>query len=109
MLDKKLKAKWVRALRSGKYKQGTGELRVNADARKDEKFCCLGVLCEIAKVKRGEYGYRFGSTSSQSTLRGKLATAVGASNINALIDMNDGNHAPRTTFKGIAKWIEKNL
>lgn len=37
---------WVRALRSGKYKQTTGKL-----ARIDDKrhgYCCLGVLCELA-------------------------------------------------------------
>jgi len=33
---------WVTALRSGKYKQGMGYLN------KNNKFCCLGVLCEIA-------------------------------------------------------------
>lgn len=35
---------WVETLRSGKYKQGTFVLR----DRKD-KFCCLGVLCDIVK------------------------------------------------------------
>lgn len=34
--------KWVEALRSGKYKQGTINLCRN------NKYCCLGVLCEIA-------------------------------------------------------------
>jgi hypothetical protein len=36
---------WVEALRSGKYKQGKQRL-CNL---KDNTFCCLGVLCEIAK------------------------------------------------------------
>ena len=36
--------KWVEALRSGKYKQGQGALNYN-----NEKFCCLGVACEIFK------------------------------------------------------------
>jgi hypothetical protein len=36
---------WVEALRSGKYKQAKHALR---DIRKDS-FCCLGVLCDIAK------------------------------------------------------------
>lgn len=35
--------KWVKALRSGEYEQSTGSL-VNTGG-----FCCLGVLCEIAK------------------------------------------------------------
>ncbi len=32
---------WVTALRSGQYRQGTGQLR------QDDKFCCLGVLCNL--------------------------------------------------------------
>ena len=45
MLNKNAK-KWVKALRSGKYKQGIGQLRSG------EKFCCLGVACDLA-VKAG--------------------------------------------------------
>jgi hypothetical protein len=45
--------KWVRALRSGKYKQGPEYLCA------DGKFCCLGVVCELAikadvQVKKSE-------------------------------------------------------
>jgi hypothetical protein len=36
------KNKWTKALRSGKYKQGTGYLR-----SADKEYCCLGVLCDI--------------------------------------------------------------
>lgn len=46
-MDKKLKAKWVKALMSGKYKQGHGALY----APKDGSFCCLGVLCVVAGAK----------------------------------------------------------
>lgn len=41
-MDATLKAKWVAALRSGKYKQGKGYLQ-----RTPGKFCCLGVLCNV--------------------------------------------------------------
>lgn len=34
--------KWVEALRSGDYQQGTGHLRAG------DKYCCLGVACELA-------------------------------------------------------------
>jgi hypothetical protein len=37
-----LKQKWIDALRSGKYQQGRSALRT-----KDDRFCCLGVLCDI--------------------------------------------------------------
>lgn len=40
-MDKKIKARWVKALRSGRYQQGTGQLRSG------ENFCCLGVLCDL--------------------------------------------------------------
>ena len=35
--------KWVEALRSGKYQQGFQKL-----CTAEEKYCCLGVLCEVA-------------------------------------------------------------
>lgn len=41
-MNPKIKADWVAALRSGEYEQGTGKLNQNG------KFCCLGVLCDLA-------------------------------------------------------------
>ena len=41
----KIMRKWVRALRSGKFKQGKGAL---LDTRgRVPRYCCLGVLCEL--------------------------------------------------------------
>jgi hypothetical protein len=40
-MDKHIKQLWVEALRSGDYEQGQNWLRYH------EKFCCLGVLCDI--------------------------------------------------------------
>lgn len=37
-----IKKRWIEALRSGKYNQGKGYLC------KDDSYCCLGVLCELA-------------------------------------------------------------
>jgi hypothetical protein len=37
-----IRDQWVEALRSGRYAQGTGQLH------KDDRYCCLGVLCELA-------------------------------------------------------------
>lgn len=42
-MDAAIKDAWVEDLRSGKYEQGKSVLRTETD-----KFCCLGVLCEIA-------------------------------------------------------------
>lgn len=41
MLNENARA-WVAALRSGKYKQGKGELRT-----KEDSYCCLGVACDL--------------------------------------------------------------
>lgn len=40
-MNAELKAKWIEALRGGKYEQGQSFLRYEG------KFCCLGVLCDI--------------------------------------------------------------
>lgn len=45
-MDKRVKKLWVKALKSGKYKQGQGYLAT------DDGHCCLGVLCDLA-VKEG--------------------------------------------------------
>lgn len=45
-MNKKIKAAWLKALRSGKYKQGREALNKNGE------FCCLGILCEIAVKKK---------------------------------------------------------
>jgi hypothetical protein len=57
-MNKRIKAKWVKALRSGKYKKGVGQLAkvITVPIKGDEwyetevvgeKFCCLGVLCDL--------------------------------------------------------------
>jgi hypothetical protein len=38
--------KWVKALRSGKYKQTSGRLV------RDGKYCCLGVACDVSGLGR---------------------------------------------------------
>lgn len=47
--------KWIKALRSRKYKQATGRLAaIERDGDKEPKiqYCCLGVACDLA-VKAG--------------------------------------------------------
>ena len=39
--------KWVKALRSGEYQQGEGELCREDDIVGDCEYCCLGVACDI--------------------------------------------------------------
>lgn len=49
-MDKELKAKWVKALTSGRYKQGKGALK------RDGGYCCLGVLREVTPLNYGPKG-----------------------------------------------------
>lgn len=51
LLNKNAK-KWVKALRSGKYKQTKYQLCELASKGKPKGFCCLGVACELA-IKDG--------------------------------------------------------
>lgn len=46
-----IQKKWLEALRSGDYKQGKRYLNQG-----NEKFCCLGVLCEVMGLKKKEIG-----------------------------------------------------
>lgn len=49
-MNAKVKRMWVKALLSGRYKQGKGTLR------RDGRFCCLGVLCDLhAKATGGKW------------------------------------------------------
>jgi hypothetical protein len=50
-MNKAIAMKWVKALRSGKYKQGKEQLRTV-----EGEYCCLGVLCDITKEQtRGKW------------------------------------------------------
>jgi hypothetical protein len=55
-MKKTVMKKWVSALRSGKYKQGTGRLRDS-----DDQFCCLGVLCDLHRRETGRGRWRKGT------------------------------------------------
>lgn len=52
ILKKKVKKQWVKALRSGKYTQGTGVLRRHLDYG-SVRYCCLGVAAELFAKKAG--------------------------------------------------------
>lgn len=67
-MNPEIKTKWVAALKSGEYVKGTSFLKTI-----DEKFCCLGVLCDLyakehgidAWEKNGEISYQFRVKNSE--------------------------------------------
>ncbi len=59
-MDAKIKELWVEALCSGKYTQGRGMLRErNSKCVDSDKYCCLGVLCDVL-VRNPEEAERVG-------------------------------------------------
>lgn len=109
-MDAELKGKWVKALRSGKYKQGAGYLN------SVRGFCCLGVLCDISGLGKWHdiptvdmecRQYVFDDARSRTTIPPVLAVTMGLPSliIGPLVNMNDDGE----TFAKIADFIEANL
>lgn len=102
-MEKKLKRQWVKALRSGKFKQGLGQL-FNRGSDGD-RYCCLGVLCKIQ-------GATDGWMSSHALETYLPAYGLDDKDIGtALANRNDatGDRRRRQSFKQIANYIEKHL
>lgn len=113
-MKKTVMQKWVRALRSGKYKQGVGALA------QDGCNCALGVLCEIAaldkavikrpaKASTDMVGYdgEFWLLPQSVRVYAGIRTPSAFSNKlkKSVSELNDGD---RWSFRKIAAWIEKN-
>ena len=98
-----VKKAWVKALRSGEYKQGQQWL---CDAQ--ENYCCLGVLYDVAVDADWIFSGGCWSTANESDafLSGyNDALGLSRSHEIALANMNDAG----TPFSEIADWIEANL
>jgi hypothetical protein len=55
-----LQKELVKALESGKFRQGNGYLAKYSDKSKKIKYCCLGVACKIIDVPMQENVYDSG-------------------------------------------------
>ena len=97
---------WVKALRSGKYKQGTGVLR------EGDRFCCLGVLCDLNRIDGGaewettfwmNHYYFYGGDDIRLPNKIKKFVGLSASKERSLAGLNDGGKS----FREIADVIEK--
>lgn len=112
-LTKKLKAKWIEALRSDEYGQTTAHL---CDG--EGNFCCLGVLEHVAM--KGEVEYKNKEFLAFPTIKFykyagiEIDKRVGGESWNSnavdedaerLAELNDNGK----TFKWLANWIEENI
>ena len=104
--------KWIKALRSGKYKQGKSALRSI-----DNKFCCLGVYLDAVKKVKWERDDAIVRYSCQNhglhlprqVAIGSFYNELGRSKsfsqaLTSLTTLNDTGH----TFEQIADILEKN-
>ena len=57
------RVKWVRALLSGDYEQGSFKLKRNDNVDRTFEYCCLGVACETVSPKAGELILNMDGTS----------------------------------------------
>jgi hypothetical protein len=116
MIDKKFKAKWLKALRSRKFKQGHMALH------NSEGYCCLGVACVVAGAEEREptYGsdkaFVYGGDRNSSVLPDALREEIGLTTEEQeiLYMLNDGGFRKDKEMKPhkfgqIARWIERHL
>jgi len=100
-MDRNFKRRWLRALRSGKFKQTRKRLKG------PRGFCCLGVACEIAKPgtdwKTERHPY---ALSEQLSVGFASKIKLDEAAENKLIALNDSGHY---NFDKIADFIEENL
>jgi len=110
-MNPEVKEKWVKALRSGEYKQGREYLR------KDDKYCCLGVLCDIySKAKNTKWVQRHYIEGCTVHLPPEVFIWAGLAEPSPqvsetyLVNHNDGWEGKKPkSFKQIARLIEKHL
>lgn len=106
-MPKKLKARWLKALRSGKYKQGKGSLY----DPNTKTFCCLGVLSHVALDGKVEiHSCDDGAPSFRATPSNNFLRRFDCDfNYADLVHMNDGLGTKPRRFSTIANWIETNI
>jgi hypothetical protein len=115
MMDPDIKAKWVEALRSGKYKQARMALETSRG------YCCLGVLCRAVGAEFQEFdddgryydsvpvldGINLADGNNEELSRSFLRRAgLREEDQIRLVEMNDSENA---SFLKIAEYIEKRL
>lgn len=109
-MNEKYKMLWVDALRSGKYQQGKNGLHqlIDYSDRSGGYYCCLGVLCDVAKIK-GEINLALGSIIYDGKT-GYLSEAllekfgITEQTQHKLAGFNDNKN---WSFKKIAAYIER--
>lgn len=104
-MDTKLKSKWVKALRSDKYKQAQRCLRDPFSGG----LCCLGVLADIQGAEWNGATPRINNQDVRRDGEGFLGDLACAGLIKREQDTLAGMNDTGKTFAEIADYIEKHL
>lgn len=126
-LNAQFRAKWLAALRSGKFKQGAGALfarpvkRHKSDPSAEnpnedfQRYCCLGVagrVCRIPAKKMADSGMFIGPKffelpKALLPLTGELADELASKN-DAVSENGKGKVRFENNFKKIVKYLRDN-
>lgn len=108
-MKKSIKDKWIKALRSGEYKQIKGRLK------RTNGFCCLGVLCDLYGKEKNvkwddshflrDFSLLPDEVRDWANLKFTDPTVNNNKRFITLSNINDSG----TSFKEIADIIEKQL
>lgn len=111
-LNKEAVHKWVKALRSGEYKQGREQLRND-----DDEYCCLGVACDVFKEEvngewkqNGEnYQFHIGGNHTVGFMPIFLKDHLGLSENFVNVELVSANDHKELSFDEIANMIEEEV
>jgi hypothetical protein len=88
-MKQEIMQRWVKALRSGKYQQGTERLREKtATGRASRRFCCLGVLCDLYAQEHKGAGWQAKPTVELAPPAGRVAFKAPRANAAHIIESN---------------------
>jgi hypothetical protein len=109
-MNKRIKTKWLKALRSGEYKQTKGRLKDSVG------YCCLGVLCDLHAKETGNTWDESGNLPAyfgeSGTLPDRVVKWSGVPDMNPDIPEHYNLGAYNdvgATFEDIADAIERHL
>jgi hypothetical protein len=115
--------RWAAALESGDYAQGRGCLTslTVVDGDPTPRYCCLGVLCELAAadgvviVDVNNGNRRYGATLSRNYLPPEVVRWAGLDGVDPTVDLENGEtrlsflNDTNTPFSVIATLVRERL
>jgi len=90
-MKKEIAKKWVKALRSGKYKRGEGYLK-QYNKKNQVRHCCLGVLCELYNYEMKKNHKKTLKTRTKKLINGSIG------GIEKMVEKNFANNYGSVIF-----------